>query len=779
MVKYRVLIVLMVLSLPGWGQSTLGQWNEHLPFGHATKVVKAGSIIYCATQSGLFEYDTESFVINKWSKVNGLSGVDIATMAYSEDHRMLIIAYANSNIDILVNRNDVMNIPDIKQKQITGSKRINSIRIYQDQAFVSCGFGIIVLNLIKGEISSTYYIGQDGEQIEVFETIVYRYDSLFAATEKGIRKAFVRHPNLENYVFWEDVADQPYPQEAWHQMAYNQGKLFAAHRSTEGDIDSIFTYDGHHWEFFPWYFFDIMQMHFNQDRMVVTSAYQINIFDEDGSRYNHLNSYGFDYLRAEDALLDEQLGLWIADGLYGLLHSTDYIEFDKIRPNGPWDRRSFDLVVADNDLWVAGGGYDGAWNNVWINSGVSAQIDGTWASFNPMTDSVLKDLRDVVRLAVNPANSQQVYAASWGLGLMEFNNGNFVKLHDDTNTDGALQSIFPGHPYIRIGGMAFDSENNLWVSNSSVTNPVSVRKTDGSWKSFPYGIFLGEAFSGEMVITPGDVKWVQLPKGNGLFAFHNGDDLDDTTDDRYQKITVRALWPAGTIKVINNVFSLATDLDGRLWVGTANGVTVYYAPHLVFDTPESNFYSSQPSVDLGDSYYHALLETEMVTAIAVDGANRKWFGTRNSGVFLTNPEGTELIQSFNTLNSPLLSNNIFSIAIDHESGEVYFGTEAGIVSFRGDAIRDDRYEGPVYAFPNPVRPEYDGPITVRGLAAESIVKITDINGNLVFETESLGGQAVWHGKDLAGNRAHTGVYLVFSATANAQQKSVAKILFIH
>jgi len=187
---------------------------------------------------------------------------------------------------------------------------------------------------------------------------------------------------------------------------------------------------------------------------------------------------------------------------------------------------------------------------------------------------------------------------------------------------------------------------------------------------------------------------------------------------------------------------------------------------------------SQPSVDLGDLYYHALLETETVTAIAVDGANRKWFGTRNSGVFLTNPDGTKLVRSFNTLNSPLLSDNIFSIAIDHQTGEVYFGTEAGIVSYRGDAIRDDKYDGPVYAFPNPVRPDYAGPITIRGLAAESIVKVTDINGNLVFETESLGGQAIWNGNDFTGNRVQSGVYMVFSASADAQRKSVTKILFV-
>jgi hypothetical protein len=221
---------------------------------------------------------------------------------------------------------------------------------------------------------------------------------------------------------------------------------------------------------------------------------------------------------------------------------------------------------------------------------------------------------------------------------------------------------------------------------------------------------------------------------------------------------------------------MAVDLDGRLWLGTSSGAVVYYAPSAVFTS--SDFYASQPSVDQGDSLYHGLLGTEIVTAIAVDGANRKWFGTRNSGVFLTNPDGTELIQSFNVTNSPLLSNEIVSIVIDNQSGEVYFGTEGGVISFRGTAIRDDLYAGPVYAFPNPVRPGYTGLITVKGVPSESVVKITDLTGNLVFEGESVGGQITWNGNERSGQPVATGVYLVFASTADVLKKVVTKILII-
>ena len=767
--------ILLIFTCTVFGQSRLGEWNEHLPFGRAIAVEYGKGKIFCATKSGLFQYDTESYVIDKWSKVNGLNDVEIACMSYSPDHDLLILAYTNSNID-LIRANQVTNISDIKRKQITGSKRINSIMIHEDQAYLSCGFGIISLNLVREEISSTFYIGDDGEHLEVFETEIFNHDSIFAATAKGVRKAFARHPNLENYLFWETVPSQPSPGEAYTHLGFQDGLLYAVHKSIIGEKDSIWVYNGHKWTVFPYFFKDIYQLDFQQNTMVVTSLFQVNLIRPDGERILHLNTYEFDVVRAQKALYDEKLEIWMADWEYGLIHTKDFENFEVIRPNGPWNRSAFDLTVAGDQLWIAGGGYDGSWNNTWNNAGVSANLNGIWQSFNPMTTEEMKPIRDIIRVIADPSNDQHVYAASWGAGVIEFLDGEFHELHDDNNTDGALQSIIQGSQYIRIGGMAFDSKNNLWVTNSSVPAPISVRKTNGTWKSFSYGPMLGDSFTGEIVITSGDTKLVQLPKGQGLFVFNNGSDLEDESDDRFDKISLRARRPQGDFLVLNDIYSMAVDLEDRLWIGTSKGVAVYYSPESVFSG--GNFFATQPSVDLGDNLYHALLGTETVSCIAVDGANRKWFGTKGSGVFLTNSEGTELVKSYNVLNSPLLSDNILSIAIDDKSGEVYFGTEAGVVSYRGNAIRSDSYEGEIYAFPNPVRPEYTGPITIRGMAASSMVKVTDINGNLVYETQSLGGQAIWNGRDMQGNKVHSGVYMVFASTANAGEKSVAKILIV-
>ena len=776
MLKRYIFLIMLVVGLQGQTQTRVGEWQDQLSFSQAISLVEARGIIYCATRSGLFSYDPASSAITKWSKINGLSDLEIACMEYSEDHSTLIIAYANSNIDLLRN-NTIINIPDIKQKSMTGGKKINSILVQGDDAILSCGFGIIRLNLLRDEVASTYYIGPGGSHINIYETIIFNYDSIFAATEKGIFKAWIDDPSLENYQSWVPVTGQPFPGEAFNHLAYNDGMLWASHLSPEGGLDSIFTYNGYNWAWFPRYYNDIRRMRWLSGQLVVVSSYQINLIAPNGKLNRHIERYGSELINPNDFLLDKNEKPWIADREFGLIYSSDYETFTKIRPPGPWDRKTFDMAIADGDLWIAGGAYDASWNNIWNISGVSARIGETWQAFNPLTEPRMGLIRDIVRLAVDPADPHHVFGASWGYGVVEFKDGAYVGLYNDTNTEGALTSVFPGSPYIRIGGLAYDSGKNLWVTNSSVPSPVSVMKKDGTWKSFSYGQFLGDAFTGQMVITPGDIKWIQLPKGNGLFAFDNGKSIDDESDDRTVRMPLRVSTPPkNTIKILNDIYSMAVDLDGRLWIGTSSGAVVYYAPSAVFTS--TDFYASQPSVNQGDSLYHPLLSTEIVTAIAVDGANRKWFGTRNSGVFLTNPDGTEMIQSFNITNSPLLSNEIISIVIDNQSGEVYFGTEGGVISYRGNAIREDLYKGPVYAFPNPVRPGYNGPITVKGVPAGSVIKITDLGGNLVYEGESQGGQATWDGNERSGKPVASGVYLVFAATPELSGKAVTKILIV-
>jgi ligand-binding sensor domain-containing protein len=327
---------------------------------------------------------------------------------------------------------------------------------------------------------------------------------------------------------------------------------------------------------------------------------------------------------------------------------------------------------------------------------------------------------------------------------------------------------------VGIFGQAFDQNGNLWITNCNVTNPLSVKINDGTWKSFNFSnLGLGaNPTIGQIIINQYNQKWMVLPRGGGILVFdENG--TWSTGDDKMKKLNAGI--GNGNLPS-NEIECLAEDKDGEIWVGTDKGIAVFYCPDQVFSA--SGCEAQQIFIEQ-DGHTQLLLETEVVTCIAVDGANRKWIGTMNSGVYLMSADGTSQIDHFTVDNSPLLSNEIRSIVIHPKTGEVFFGTAEGIISYRNDATEGLEDYTDVYVFPNPVQPGYEGPIAITGLVENANVKITDISGGLVYQTKSLGGQAIWYGKNFKGEKAHSGVYLVFCSNDDGSKTYVTKILLVN
>ncbi|MGM0407320.1 MAG: T9SS type A sorting domain-containing protein, partial [Bacteroidota bacterium] len=298
-----------------------------------------------------------------------------------------------------------------------------------------------------------------------------------------------------------------------------------------------------------------------------------------------------------------------------------------------------------------------------------------------------------------------------------------------------------------------------------------VKMSDENWYSFNFDSEISNILVSDIIVTENNHKWVILP-GNGLFVFDDNNTPDNENDDLYKKLSV--VDENGKI-ISNNVYSIAEDVNGVIWVGTDQGIVVYYNPSDVFET--SAFYAQRITLTVDDVTQH-LLNTELISSIAVDGANKKWLGTQNSGVYLVSKDGTEEINHFTEKNSPLLSNKINDVGIDHETGEVFFATDKGLISYRGSATMGSDEFRDVYVYPNPVRENYDGDVTIRGLVSDVNVKITDISGNIVYETTAEGGQATWNGKNFSGKRVSTGVYLVFCSNEDGTKTHITKLLFI-
>jgi len=740
-------------------QIGVGEWRDHLPFNYAISITESSKKVYVASESGIFSYSKSSHNVEKLTKVNVLSDIGISTINYSASNNVLLVGYENGNLD-LVYENSVFNLSDIKREMISASKSINNIYFIDEYAYLSCGFGIVVVNLIKKEIKETYYIGDLGALIQVNQ-LVLDDNYLYAATNQGIYYADYTNQNLADYSNWQRIENIPNYYGVHSSLLVINGKILV-NQKNETVNDIIYLYDGVSWTVFSNEYNEIRNIKKSSSNIQIVTDQNILLYTLDFVFIDSIIDTESVSINPYDLSTIDDVTYWIADRGKGLVKYNNSMEI--INPNSPYTSNAFNIETYNDKVIVAAGGVGASWNNKFLNGSFFTFEKERWSStFN-------YDVRDYLVVKIDPQNSEHYFAGSWGYGVSEYKNNELVETYSYPNS--SLQTIVSGEDFCRIAGLAFDSENNLWVTNSSVPNPISVRKTNGEWKSFNYESVISNILISEIIVTEHDHKWALLPNGNGLFVFDNMQTIDNENDDQYKKLSI--IDENGKI-ITNRVYSLVEDLTGDIWVGTDQGIVVYYNPENIFD--DESFHANRIVLTIGDATDY-LLKTEVINSIAVDGANRKWIGTEGSGAYLVSKDGTEEINHFTEDNSPLLSNKIIDIGINHESGEVFFATEKGLISYRGTATMGNDEFKDVYVYPNPVRENYEGDITIRGLVSDVNVKITDISGNIVYETTAEGGQATWDGRNFDGKRPSTGVYLVFCTNDDGSKTYITKLLFI-
>jgi hypothetical protein len=742
-------------------QIPLGEWRTHLPYYFCNLVMTTDEYVYCSSTSGLFSYGRLDNSLSPVTRADGLSDNVVSTMASDQENGVSLFCYDNSNLDIL-KENQIINIPDIFKKQITGDKTIYNIYFLDGKAYLACGFGIVVVDLQRYEIVETYFIGDNGDALRVNQ-VTSDGTWFYAATEQGIKRAPVDDPFLVDFNSWERIPDLPDPFAPYRAVVLFDGHLLAHYDDPSDLQDRLYIYDGAWQLFAPVEMDTYYEIRLSGNHLMLSGSDGVWVLD---TGFNVVRQYTEGNPRS--ATLDDEGILWVADFGRGLIELNGSSE-EVIRPNGPYTSLTYDIEASGNKVYAVPGGISISFNNLFRNGMLLSFVDNRWRS------NIDYSLKDLVSIAVDPQDDTHVFAASWGYGLSEYRDNEKVMQYDETNS--SLQNFDPSSNVIRIGGIAFDNQNNLWMTNTAVSNPVSVRKSDGSWKSFGVNDLLsGYSALGEVLVTQSGHLWGILPRGSGLFAMDFNGTIDNEEDDTYKLVNV--LDENGGL-ITNEVYSFAEDLNGNIWLGTNQGILVFYSPSSLFT--DGSIFAREIIVPRNDgtNFGDPLLQTQQITCIEVDGANRKWIGTASGGAFLVSENGLEQIHSFNTSNSPILSNSITDICVDGVSGEVFFGTDKGVISFRGESTTGASDYSGVSVFPNPVREDYHGPVAITGLMEETTVKITDVSGNLVFETESFGGTAVWDGKNFHGERVATGTYLVFLANRQPTDAYVTKILFIH
>ena len=770
--KIVLTFILFTLLLQAFAQKEPGTWTDYLSYNNASKVTVSNDKVFCVTEGGIFYFDLQDNSVNKFAGNIALSDFGIKTIAYSDENNLLIIAYKNSNIDLIYSNNQVVNLSDVKRKQITGDKSIYNITIKENEAYLSCGFGIVVLNLEKQEVKDTYFIGENGESIRVYD-VESDAQNIFAATENGIYKADKNSSNLLDYNNWEREINIPHSTEKFNQLAFHGGNIIANYTPEKYNEDELYKWNGSVWERYNPQINFAYDIQVSNNYLLVASRAEIYVVDENHSILEMFNRYDFSDsnifpIKPRSATVSADGSVWVADIENALIRKTGP-NFEEIFPGGPLENEIFALHQSNAGLWLAPGGTVG-----WETPRFQRFNSGEWKYFTQKSNPELEGFHNIVNVVVNPMDENHFFVSSWGGGLLEYKNDEFIQRYYNANSP--LQSALPQEPeapYVRVLGMDFDGEGNLWISNSEVSKNLHKLSPDGQWESFVLPEVANRWNIGEVLVTRNNDKWITVLSGHDAYVVNHDGSL-------IKRLLVTSYFNNGTNEIfnrMNDLYSIAEDNEGAIWIGTSKGVAVYNNPEGIWNS--ETFYATQPSLDLNDGLYHPILESETVTSIVVDGANRKWLGTKNSGVYLMSETGEEEILHFTEQNSPLLSNTINSIAINEKTGEVYFATKDGLVSYQGDAVAGNEAFSDVYAYPNPVRETYDGPVTITGLMENTDVKITDITGNLVYQGNSLGGKAIWDGKNQNGNRVRTGVYLVFCNDESGEETAITKILFIH
>lgn len=728
----------------------VGEWRDHLSYFETFDVCKQGDLIYVSTDKALFVYNKNDKSIERINTLNVLSDANVSAIASNEN--IVIVGYENGNLDLLEN-DKTQNLADIKRASIIANKKINNINIEGMTAYLSTGFGIVVLDLAKTEIKDTYYIGAGGTYMNILGTSISN-NKLFAATENGLYKADLNQANLADFQAWEKIEFRQ--SSKFNLLETFANKLFVNIQGSTFNTDSLYTFDGVNWELFSQPYSNV-SLKIANNKLVVTSKYGVNTYNENLEAEQYRSSTVFNFEKKEfraGIYVDGEY--WIADRYNGLLHHSSNVT-EQILPTGPFNSEVAQIKNFNDEIWVVHGSKNENWDPTWSRSEISMLKKDNWSHTNTLLEN---DIRDPVAIA---KNGTQTYVASWQKGLAELVYNDLSILYDETNS--SLQSRANHGDWTNIGAVEFDSDGNLWCTNAQTLEPLSVQYTNGEWESFSLGnTVTTDQNLAKLLIDENDQKWIQL-KNNGLIVFDekrsgtkakkisNGENNGNLSSDR--------------------VFAMAEDLDGEIWIGTDNGVSVFYDPSTIFEGEQAS-----TIIVTQDGYNTYLLNGLLINDIEIDGANRKWFATNNSGVILTSENGTEEIHHFTAENSPLFSNKVLDIEINQENGEVFFGTDKGLISYRSGAIKGSSDFSNVLVFPNPVTPDYEGNISIKGLLTDAIVKITDISGNLVYKTKALGGQANWNGKRTNGEEVNSGVYLIFCSDEDGTENHVSKLLIV-
>ena len=771
--KRSLLIFLLFFSLHAFCQNNQ-VWQGYFSYNHITDISETADRIYASSENAYFTKNLTTNDIATVSSINGLKSDVITSIYRSESKNITFIGNQSGLLLLVKNDGTVLQkrgiIDEVPVSPLI--KKINHFLEDNNKLYVSCDYGISVFDLETLEFGNTYYMGPSGANIAVMQTTISN-GFIYAATTypsgSGIRRANLSNPFLDDYNQWVDISGF-----FWVGVTTFNNTIYAAR------IDNkLYKYDGTSFIQLAQYTQDIKDIRANGNYLIVTTNNEVFIYNQAMIMTAHIVN-----TQVTGAAATFTCATVINDLIYigtnerGILSSNilSPTNFNEIKPDGPEKNYVFRVKKSNTALWALYGRYNRTYNPYnpdppygLFQYPISKYTNQDGWDMIPYSD--LFGAKSLSSLAFNPNNENEFYVSSYFSGLLKVVNEVPTVLYDNTNTGTTGLQLLSAVDGIRVNGPVYDRNGDLWMTENYVDKPLKVRRAGGSWQWYDFTNVIGDTnleCYGVLAVDKNGTKWIPTIR-NGLIAYNE----QQNNKSIVIKTEINGNLPDTDVRCV------AIDNRNQLWIGTARGLRIVQSVDLFTsqDEIQTTAIIIEEEID-GEVLAQELFYEQFILDIAVDGANRKWVSTADAGVFLVSPNGQQTIYHFTKENSPLPSNNIVDIEVDGLTGEVFFATDKGLVSFKGTATKPNDDLSNVYVYPNPVRPEFTGTVKISGLTDKANIKITDIEGNLVYETTSAGGTIEWDTSAFSKYRVASGVYMIFVAAQDGIDTTVKKVMII-
>jgi len=774
--KKFVFLFSLFLSSPIFSQVNYSNsWEDFYSYNNVKDFVKADHIIYALVDNAVFTFNETTSETEKISSIQGLSGETTSSIYFNDTFKRVVIGYENGLVEVIDEDGSITISSDIVNFNQAGQKRINHISAFENTLYLSTPFAIVEYDIENLEFGDTFFIGNSSTSLNINQTLIVD-NIIYAVTEDGVFNADVTSNLLIDFNNWQQQLNGI----DFSKIAFFNNQIYVVdgsrlHELKNGNLSQIRDFSE-----------IISSLNASSSHLTIAlnkSAVILDAFNNQSASFTSTVDFDFTLTNA----VFENNNAYLATKEFGILKTTinQANTYQEIHPEGPLSNDVFSIEAKNNNLWVVYGGYNITYAPIGNRRGFSHFNGVNWVNtkFNP--DFPVTDLNDI---AINPNNENNVFISSFGAttdinsvatgGLLELENNEIKTFYNHLNsTLDDLEPTLPNFVTVRVSALKYSNQGDLWIANISRREELKKLPPSGQWSSFDISS-LQTVFAfglSEIAIDNNNTIWIGTRR-NGVYAFNENGNRK------------RALIASPNLGDLpdTDVLTVAADKSNRIWLGTRNGMVVFRNASSIFDAEILN---AQPVIIEENGVGERLLGDQRINSISVDGADNKWFGTDNGGALYTNPSGQTTLANFSKSNSPLPSNRILKIRVDDTNGKVYFATDNGIVAYNSNVSPFGESLGEVYGYPNPALRNH-ATVTIDGRNGTNLpkgtnVKILDVAGNLVYETNVVegqqlqGGKVVWNKKNLAGRSVASGVYIVLLTNDDGSETATTKIAIVN